>query len=84
MYLLSIARNPITTEPSICSSIFGQMGDGYYFTDGKAIPIRWEKDTEWGPMRFVDAATGEEITVNQGKTWISIVPTVDMDKTKFE
>lgn len=59
-------------------------GDGYYFTDGKAIPIRWEKDTEWGPMRFVDAATGEEITVNQGKTWISIVPTVDMDKTKFE
>ncbi len=58
-------------------------GDGYYITQGKAIPIRWIKNTEWGPMEFVDES-GNEITVNQGKTWISIVPTQDQDKTVIE
>lgn len=58
-------------------------GDGYYFTRGKAIPIRWIKNTEWGPMEFVDES-GNEITLNQGKTWISIVPTQDQENTKFE
>lgn len=49
-------------------------GDGYYITKGKAIPIRWIKDTEWGPMRFEDK-DGNQITMNQGKTFISVVPT---------
>lgn len=58
-------------------------GDGYYMTHGKAIPIRWIKNTEWGPMEFVDE-NGNEITVNQGKTWISIVPTQDKESTVIE
>lgn len=58
-------------------------GDGYYMTQGKAIPIHWDKNTEWGPMIFQDE-DGNDITLNQGKTWISIVPTEDKERTVIE
>lgn len=49
-------------------------GEGYYLTHGKAIPIRWNKTQEDGLTSFTDAATGESITLNVGKTYIGIVP----------
>ena len=52
-------------------------------TQGKAIPIHWDKNTEWGPMIFQDE-DGNDITLNQGKTWISIVPTEDKERTVIE
>ena len=36
-------------------------------TDGKAIPINWEKDGEFGPTRYFDA-NHDEVVLNQGKT----------------
>ncbi|MDE5540217.1 MAG: DUF3048 domain-containing protein [Bacilli bacterium] len=49
-------------------------GKGYYITEGYAIPITWEKKTREGQTkyRYLD---GTEITVNDGNTWIHIVPT---------
>lgn len=45
---------------------------GYYITNGKAIPITWEKDGEYGVTRYYDA-DHKEITLNPGKTWVCVV-----------
>ena len=49
-------------------------GDGYFITNGEAIPITWEKKSRESQTiyRYKD---GTEITVNDGNTWIHIVPT---------
>jgi Protein of unknown function (DUF3048). len=52
-------------------TIYGGTGD--FITNGKAIAVTWEKDSEFGPTRYYNAITGEEITLNQGKTWVCIV-----------
>ncbi|MDO4297461.1 MAG: DUF3048 domain-containing protein [Lachnospiraceae bacterium] len=57
-------------------------GSGKYITKGKAIDITWSKDSidredkfaneNFGLTHYYDA-NGEEITLNQGKTWVCIV-----------
>ncbi len=47
---------------------------GYYISEGKAIEITWEKTTEAGRTVFYDKATGEELELNTGKTYIALVP----------
>ncbi len=47
-------------------------GKGMYITNGKAIEITWKKTDENSPARYYDA-NGNEITMNQGKTSVSIV-----------
>lgn len=53
--------------------------DGYYLTNGKAIPIKWEKTGATMPTYFLDAKTGEQIEMNTGKTYISLVPSDTWD-----
>lgn len=48
-------------------------GEGYFITEGKTIPITWEKDSRSSQTVYRDKS-GEEITVNDGNTWIHIVP----------
>lgn len=50
-------------------------GEGYFITAGVAIPITWEKNSREAQTIYRYKATGEEITVNDGNTWIHIVPT---------
>jgi len=45
---------------------------GYYITGGKAIPITWQKTNDMEPTRYYDSA-GNEILLNTGKTYISLV-----------
>jgi len=45
---------------------------GYFVTQGKAIPIRWEKTSDYGPTKYYDMS-GNEIKLNTGKTYIAIV-----------
>lgn len=45
--------------------------DGYYFTKGKAIHVRWQKMSDYEPTRYYDDA-GNEIQLNTGKTYIAI------------
>ena len=47
-------------------------GKGVFVTNGKAIDITWKKDSEWGITHYYNTK-GEEITLNQGKTWVCIV-----------
>lgn len=49
-------------------------GTGYYISNGYAVPITWEKTSHSGQTVY-KYATGEEITVNDGNTFIQIYPT---------
>lgn len=47
-------------------------GDGIYITNGKMEKVTWTKANEDSPARYFDES-GQEITLNQGKTWVCIV-----------
>jgi hypothetical protein len=55
-------------------------GSGKYITNGKAIDITWKKDSQYGVTRYYDAS-GNEIQLNPGKTWISVCQTSRSDQT---
>lgn len=57
--------------------------DGYYFTGGKAIPITWEKTSDFAATRYYDK-DGKEIKLNKGKTMICIIQDGDKDKVKIK
>ncbi len=50
-------------------------GEGYYITDGIALPITWEKKDEKSQTVYKIKETGEDLVVNDGNTYIQIYPT---------
>ena len=54
---------------------------GYYVTEGKYIPVRWEKTSDYGPTKFYDLK-GNEIEINTGKTYIAVIQ--EGTEPKFE
>lgn len=46
---------------------------GYYLTNGYAVPITWTKSSETDLTRYYDM-DGNEIKINTGKTYITLVP----------
>lgn len=66
-------------------NVIGSGDDGYYLTNGEAIPISWIKDgSEYAQTKYYNKSTGEEIVLNTGKTYISIVPSDSWDKLVIE
>lgn len=67
-------------------------GSGKYITKGKAIDIIWKKDAvntenpyaaeNFDVTHYYDA-NGEEITLNQGKTWVCIIQDTYSDDVKL-
>ena len=49
-------------------------GDGYYITDGYAVPITWEKASRSSQTIYKYKTSGKEIKVNDGNTYIQIQP----------
>ena len=49
-------------------------GEGYYITDGVALPIIWEKKDEKSKTIYKVKENGEELKVNDGNTYIQIYP----------
>lgn len=47
-------------------------GDGLYLTNGKAIHITWKCSGEGQPTKYYDLE-GNELVINQGKTWINVM-----------
>lgn len=56
-------------------------GKGYYISDGKAIPITWEKKSH-SEQTVYKYENGEELKVNDGNTFIQIYPTTGSIKIK--
>lgn len=48
-------------------------GDGYYITNGYAVPIKWTK-ADRSSQTVYTYLSGKEITVNDGNTYIQIQP----------
>lgn len=46
--------------------------DGWFFTNGKGIHVKWDKTSDYGATRYYDDY-GNEIILNTGKTMICIV-----------
>lgn len=45
--------------------------DGYYFTKGRGIHVTWKKTSDYSPTKYYDD-NGNEIQLNEGKTYIAI------------
>lgn len=58
-------------------------GEAIVFTNGTYEYATWRKDSDWGPARYYDAQ-GNEMILNQGKTWVSIVANNRSQDTMFE
>lgn len=50
-------------------------GEGYYISNGYSIPITWTKNSKNEKTIYKVKATGEELIVNDGNTYIQIYPT---------
>lgn len=51
-------------------------GEGYFISEGYAIPITWEKLSRSAQTIYKIKATGEELIVNDGNTFIQIQPQI--------
>lgn len=58
-------------------------GQGYYITNGKAIPIKWEKESKKSKTKYY-TEDGQELLLNQGKTWVSIIGSGENTGVTFE
>ena len=58
-------------------------GQGKFITRGKAIDIRWEKDSQWGITHYYDT-NEQEIRLNQGTTWVEIVQNDRVDSVTYQ
>lgn len=58
-------------------------GNGYFISNGKSIPITWEKTSHYKPTKFY-LEDGSELLLNKGKTWISIFPNNRKEKIEIK
>lgn len=66
-------------------NVIGSGQDGYYLTNGEAIPISWIKDgSEYAQTKFYNKNKGGEIVLNTGKTYIALVPDDSWDELVLE
>lgn len=59
--------------------IENSKGEGLYITNGKAVPITWDKNEAAHEMHYYDA-NGELLNINPGKTYIALFPENRLDK----
>ncbi len=59
------------TEGRLDVTVTGR-GDGYYISDGRYVPIQWSREGDTSEL-VISGMGGEKITVNRGKTFISVV-----------
>ncbi len=79
-----MVQNIIIQETSYSKSSWGDpllaceqigSGKGIYVSQGKQIPIRWEKTSE-DEMTMYYTEDGEELTLNPGLTWVEVTDTI--------
>ncbi len=58
-------------------------GTGYYITGGKSVPITWKKNEKEKFMSYYDE-NGEVLSINPGRTFISVFPDYRVDKLVIE
>ncbi len=54
-------------------------GTGWYITGGKAVSLTWKRADHFSPTQYFDS-DGNEILLNQGKTWVCITDSSHLDR----
>ncbi|MCR5685154.1 MAG: DUF3048 domain-containing protein [Lachnospiraceae bacterium] len=63
--------------------ISSHEGKGYYISGGKCVPITWKKSEKKRYMYYYDE-NGEVLSINEGRTFISVFPDFREEKLLFE
>lgn len=71
--ILTTEKGPLNENKHMLYGTTG-TGDALVFTNGTAAKVKWSKPTREAELRFVDAK-GQDISLNRGLTWISVVDT---------
>lgn len=58
-------------------------GTGYFVSNGKVLPITWEKASHTEPTQYF-LEDGSPLLLNKGKTWIAVFPSDQANEIKFE
>lgn len=58
----------------IYNCISQKMMNGWYVTNGYARPMVWNKKDDQTLTKYYDAKSGEEIQVNAGKSYVTLIP----------
>ena len=82
--LQSCSFSQLDEKGYVIYNVIGSGDDGYYLTNGKAVPISWIKSGETDITLFLDKETGEQIEMNTGKTYIALVPSDTWNKLSIE
>lgn len=64
-------------------NVIGSGLNGFYLTNGKAIPIYWMKDGETAITHFMTLEDSKDIVLNTGKTYIAVVPDDTWDQVEI-
>lgn len=72
LLVLRMATVDLNNDLSLVDVDTTDKGEGYYFCDGKYVPITWEKTAYNSPINFFDAG-GQPLTLARGKTFVSVV-----------
>ncbi len=65
-------NTPSDTDRYLISFRYENGGSGYYCSEGQYQNIRWEKPDN-GPLTIYSAETKNEIRLNLGKTYVSVI-----------
>ncbi len=57
-------------------------GRGKYITGGKAVDITWKRPSFYEPVKYY-GPDGKEITLNTGKTWVSVIQCANIADCKI-
>lgn len=58
------------------------QGDAKYVSQGYGEAITWKKDGKTGALKFY-GKDGQELTINQGQTWIAVVPEANRGLSEY-
>lgn len=71
--IIQFAKNTVMDDENRQDIFLVGTGRGYFISGGKYINIKWEKKSRSGKTMFYDE-NGKELSLNNGQTWIQIVP----------
>ncbi len=71
--IVQYAKHAPKSNEYITIELDDAEGDGYYITNGVAIPIVWKRNETPNECHYYDLE-GNELSINVGKTYIAIYP----------
>lgn len=74
LIIYSVDFNRLDENGYLIYNVIGSGSDGWFLTNGEAVPIAWAKESENGKTIYKNSQTGEDIVLNTGKTYIALIP----------